>query len=276
MTLSAPRFNKGAPAAGLQGPPFASKEGGMSADTVTAAVLIIGNEILSGRTQDANLAHIAKGLAEQGVILKEARVIPDVPDVIVATVNELRAKYDYLFTTGGIGPTHDDITAECVARAFGLPLILHPDAHRQFLSYYQPGELNEARMRMAMTPEGAELIPNPISRAPGFRIGNVFVMAGIPRVMQAMFDSVKPGLKGGPPVLSRTVECAIPEGLLAKGLGEIQARYQDLDIGSYPYTRRGGFGVALVLRGREPERLDHGKDEVSALIRSLGGDPIEV
>jgi molybdenum cofactor synthesis domain-containing protein len=276
MTLSLPRFNKAPPAAGLQAPPFASKEGGMSADTVTAAVLIIGNEILSGRTQDANLAHIAKGLAEQGVILKEARVIPDVPDVIVATVNELRAKYDYLFTTGGIGPTHDDITAECVARAFGLPLTLHPDAHRQFLSYYQPGELNEARLRMAMTPEGAALIPNPISRAPGFRIANVFVMAGIPRVMQAMFDSVKPGLKGGPPVLSRTVECAIPEGLLAKGLGEIQARYQDLDIGSYPYTRRGSFGVALVLRGREPERLDRGKDEVAALIRSLGGEPIEV
>ena len=245
------------------------------AANITAAVLVIGNEILSGRTQDANLNYIAKGLADAGVILREARVIPDVPDVIVGVVNELRAKYDYLFTTGGIGPTHDDITAECVARAFGLPLTIHPDAHRQFLSYYAPGELNEARLRMAKTPEGATLIPNPISRAPGFQIGNVFVMAGIPSVMQAMFDGVKPNLKGGPPVLSRTVSCAVPEGLLAKGLGEVQDRYADLDIGSYPFTRRGGFGVALVIRGREPQRLDAAKEEVKALIVSLGGTPTE-
>src|ERR1700733_9666212 len=244
----------------------------MSADTiVTAAVLVIGNEILSGRTQDANLAYIAIGLGGAGIALREARVIPDVPEVIIATVNELRAKYDYLFTTGGIGPTHDDITSECVARAFGLPLTIHPDAHRQFLSYYKPGELNEARMRMAMTPEGATLIVNPISRAPGFRIGNVFVMAGIPSVMQAMFDGVKGGLKGGPPVLSRTVECGVPEGLLAKGLGEFQERNDDPDIGSYPFTRRGAFGVALVVRGREPARLERAAAEISDLVRALGG-----
>jgi molybdenum cofactor synthesis domain-containing protein len=247
-----------------------------SAPIVTAAVLIIGNEILSGRTQDANLSFIAQGLAAQGIVLREARVIPDIADVIVATVNELRARHDYLFTTGGIGPTHDDITSECVARAFGLRLTVHPDAHRQFLSYYQPGELNDARMRMAMTPEGATLIVNPISRAPGFRIGNVFVMAGIPSVMQAMFDGVKGGLKGGPPVLSRTVECSIPEGLLAKGLGEIQDRHAELDIGSYPFTRRGGFGVALVVRGREPERLERAVAEISHLIRALGGEPTEL
>ena len=245
------------------------------ADAVTAAVLIIGNEILSGRTQDANLAYIAKGLGEKGVVLREARVIPDVPDVIIATVNELRARYDYLFTTGGIGPTHDDITSECVARAFGLPLTVHPDAHKAFLSYFRPGELNEARMRMAMTPEGATLIPNPISRAPGFRIGNVFVMAGIPSVMQAMFDGVKGSLRGGPPVISRTLVCAIPEGLLAKGLGEIQNAYADLDIGSYPFQRRGTFGVALVVRGREPARLDQCRDAISSLIRALGGTPTE-
>ena len=247
-----------------------------AAPTVTAAVLIIGNEILSGRTQDANLGFIARGLGELGIVLREARVIPDVPAVIIATVNELRAAHDYLFTTGGIGPTHDDITSECVARAFDLPLVVHPDAHRQFLSYYKPGELNEARMRMAMTPEGATLIANPISRAPGFRIGNVFVMAGIPSVMQAMFDGVKGSLKGGPPVLSRTLECGIPEGLLAKGLGDIQGRYGDLDIGSYPFTRRGGFGVALVLRGREAARLDAAVAEVAALIRELGGTPTAV
>jgi molybdenum cofactor synthesis domain-containing protein len=250
----------------------------MSAETsaiVSAAVLIIGNEILSGRTQDLNLAYIAKGLAAHGIVLKEARVIPDVPQTIIDTVNELRAEFDYLFTTGGIGPTHDDITSECVARAFGLPLIVHPEAHAMFLSYYKPGELNEARLRMAMTPEGATLIPNPISRAPGFRIGNVFVMAGIPSVMQAMFDGVKAGLKGGPPVLSRTVSCGVPEGLLAKGLGEIQGRWPDLDIGSYPFTRRGMFGVALVLRGREVPRLDRAKGEVADLIRALGGTPVE-
>ena len=247
-----------------------------AAPDVTAAVLVIGNEILSGRTQDANLNFIAKGLGEAGVVLREARVIPDVPDMIVAAVNELRAKYDYVFTTGGIGPTHDDITSECVARAFGLKLVVHPDAHRQFLSYYGPGELNEARLRMAMTPEGACLIPNPISRAPGFRIGNVFVMAGIPSVMQAMFDGVKPGLKGGPPVLSRTIECAVPEGLLAKGLGEIQGRWPDIDIGSYPFTRRGSFGVALVLRGREATLLDRARDEVAGLVTALGGSPAEV
>jgi molybdenum cofactor synthesis domain-containing protein len=245
------------------------------ASPVTAAVLIIGNEILSGRTQDANLAFLAKGLGEQGVTLSEARVIPDVPDVIIATVNELRRRFTYVFTTGGIGPTHDDITSECVARAFGLPLTVHPEAHKAFLSYYKPGELNEARMRMAMTPEGAELIPNPISRAPGFRIGNVFVMAGIPSVMQAMFDGIKGSLKGGPPVLSRTLVCAIPEGLLAKGLGELQGRYADVDIGSYPFTRRGTFGVALVARGREAARLEQCKDAISSLIRSLGGTPVE-
>ena len=247
-----------------------------AAPSVTAAVLIIGNEILSGRTQDANLGFIARGLGELGIVLREARVIPDIPAVIIATVNELRAGHDYLFTTGGIGPTHDDITSECVARAFDLPLVVHPDAHRQFLSYYKPGELNEARMRMAMTPAGAALIANPISRAPGFRIGNVFVMAGIPSVMQAMFDDVKGSLKGGPPVLSRTLECGIPEGLLAKGLGDIQGRYADLDIGSYPFTRRGGFGVALVLRGREAARLDAAAADVADLIRALGGTPAAV
>jgi len=162
---------------------------------VTACVLIIGNEILSGRTQDVNLNFLAKGLNEAGVRLREARVVPDVPDTIVATVNAVRALYDYVFTTGGIGPTHDDITSECVARAFGVKLILHPDAKRILETHYKPGGLNEARLRMAHVPEGAELILNPVSLAPGFRIGNVFVMAGVPLVMQAMFDGVKGSLE---------------------------------------------------------------------------------
>jgi molybdenum cofactor synthesis domain-containing protein len=241
---------------------------------VTACVLIIGNEILSGRTQDANLAYIAAGLNEVGVTLREARVIPDIEAVIVATVNELRAKFDYVFTTGGIGPTHDDITSESVAKAFGLAWTLHPEAHKIFLEQYKPGELNEARLRMAHTPAGATLIRNPVSRAPGFRIGNVFVMAGIPSVMQGMFDSIKHDLKGGRPMLSRTVTCHLPEGVIAKGLGEIQARYADLDIGSYPFYRRGEFGTSLVLRGREAERLAAGTEEVAALVRGLGDTPI--
>ena len=244
-------------------------------NTVTACVLIIGNEILSGRTQDVNLAYIATGLNEVGVTLREARVIPDIAEVIVATVNEVRAKFDYVFTTGGIGPTHDDITSECVARAFGVPWTLHPEAHKIFLDHYKPGELNEARLRMAHTPEGASLITNPVSRAPGFRMGNVFVMAGIPRVMQAMFDGVKHQLQGGRPMLSRTVSCTLPEGIVAKGLGEIQARYADLDIGSYPFYRRGEFGTSLVLRGRDVERLAAGTEEVMALVRGLGGNPVE-
>lgn len=242
---------------------------------VTACVLIIGNEILSGRTQDANLAYLATGLNEVGVTLREARVIPDITEIIVATVNEMRARYDYVFTTGGIGPTHDDITSECVAKAFGVPWALHPDAHKLFLDHYKPGELNEARLRMAHTPAGATLIRNPVSRAPGFRMENVFVMAGIPRVMQAMFDGIKHDLKGGRPMLSRSVECHLPEGVVAKGLGEIQARYADLDIGSYPFYRRGEFGTSLVLRGRDQDRLAAGAAEVVALVRALGGTPVE-
>jgi molybdenum cofactor synthesis domain-containing protein len=242
---------------------------------VTAAVLIIGNEILSGRTQDANLAYLATGLNEAGVTLREARVIPDIAETIVAAVNELRSTYDYLFTTGGIGPTHDDITSECVAKAFGVPWTLHPEAHRIFLDHYKPGELNEARLRMAHTPEGASLVKNAVSRAPGFRMGNVFVFAGIPRVMQAMFDAVKHDLKGGRPMLSRTVSCHLAEGVIAKGLGEIQGRYADLDIGSYPFYRRGEFGTSLVLRGRDAARLAAGTAQVVALVRDLGGTPVE-
>jgi molybdenum cofactor synthesis domain-containing protein len=242
---------------------------------VTAAVLIIGNEILSGRTQDQNLGYLATGLNSVGVTLREARVVPDIPEMIIAAVNELRATYDYLFTTGGIGPTHDDITSECIAQAFGVPWTLHPEAHKIFLSHYKPGDLNEARLRMAHTPEGASLIINPVSRAPGFRMENVFVMAGIPRVMQAMFDAVKHDLKGGRPMLARTVSCHLPEGVIAKGLGEIQNRYADLDIGSYPFYRRGEFGTSLVLRGRDEARLAAGTEEVTALVKSLGGTPVE-
>ena len=248
--------------------------------TVTACLLVIGNEILSGRTQDANLNFLAKGLNEVGVRLREARVIPDVPETIITTVNEVRTKFDYVFTTGGIGPTHDDITAECVARAFELKLVLDPEAKRRLeIRYRQMGgqvELNEARLRMAHVPEGATLIDNPVSAAPGFQIGNVFVMAGVPAIAQAMFDSVKHRLVGGAKVLARSVNCRLAEGTIAKDLTEIQERYPQIDIGSYPFwSRGGGFGVSLVLRGTDPQELARATEEVAAMITQHGGEPIE-
>jgi len=240
---------------------------------VTACVLIIGNEILSGRTQDENLAFLAKGLNEVGIRLREARVIPDDEDEIVATVNEVRRKFDHVFTTGGIGPTHDDITSPCIAKAFGVPLIVHPEARRLLEGHYPPGGLNEARLRMAQVPEGANLLPNPISRAPGFQIGNVYVLPGVPQIMRAIFSELSHQLKGGDKVLSRSVSCALAEGTIAKGLADLQARYADLEIGSYPYFRRSDFGTTLVLRGTGRPRLDAAADELKALIRELGGDP---
>jgi len=243
--------------------------------TVTAAVLIIGNEILSGRTQDANLAYLAKGLNEVGVRLGEARVIADVEDEIVAAVNALRARHDYVFTTGGIGPTHDDITAECVAKAFARPLIRHAEALRRLDAHYERTgiELNEARLRMANTPEGADLIDNPVSSAPGFRVENVYVMAGVPRICQAMFDGIKHTLVGGAPVLTRTVQCGLPEGKLAAGLKAIQDRFGEVEIGSYPSYRAGGFGVAVVLRTTDAAVLAAATDAVAGLVRELGDTP---
>jgi len=243
--------------------------------TVTACVVIIGNEILSGRTHDANLAFLADGLNEAGIRVREARVIPDIAEEIIAAVNEVRARFDYVFTTGGIGPTHDDITAQSIADAFKVRLILHPEAKRLLESHYPPGALNEARLRMAHVPAGASLLPNPISRAPGFRIGNVFVLPGVPQIMQAIFSELRHDLKGGERMLSRNVSCALAEGVLAKELGALQDRYPDLEIGSYPYFRRGDFGVTLVLRGTDGARLGQATEELTALIRGLGGEPKE-
>lgn len=245
------------------------------ATTVTACVLIIGNEILSGRTQDANLAFLARGLNEAGIRLREARVVADDRDAIVMAVNEVRRSHDYVFTTGGIGPTHDDITAQCIADAFGVALVLHSEAKRLLAGHYPPGALNEARLRMAMMPEGASLLPNPISRAPGFRIGNVFVLAGVPEVMQATFNELKHRLKGGARLYSRNVSCALGEGTIAEDLAALQKRYRDLEIGSYPYFRRNDFGVTLVVRGTERGRIDGAIEELKLLIRRLGSDPQE-
>jgi molybdenum cofactor synthesis domain-containing protein len=244
-------------------------------NTVTACVLVIGNEILSGRTQDLNLQYIGTRLNELGVRLREARVIPDLPEVIIATVNECRAKYDYVFTSGGIGPTHDDITSECIAAAFGVALHKHPDAMALLEPYYPPGEFTEARQRMATVPEGAELIHNPVSAAPGFRVENVYVLAGIPSIMRAMFETVTHQLTGGAPMLSRSVRVAVGESVLAEGLGELQRRYPDIDIGSYPAVRRRQFGVSLVLRGTDADLLDRVMEELKDMLRGLGAEPEE-
>jgi molybdenum cofactor synthesis domain-containing protein len=240
---------------------------------VTACVLIIGNEILSGRTQDENLGFLARGLNEAGIRLREARVIADIAEVIIATVNDVRRRFDYVFTTGGIGPTHDDITAQCIADAFGVPLIVDPDARQLLETHYPPGQLNAARLRMAMVPEGAALLPNPISRAPGFQIGNVFVLPGVPSIMQGIFEQLKYRLAGGDKVLSRSVSCRLGEGTLAKDLAALQDRWPDVEIGSYPYFRRGDFGVTLVLRSTDRDRLLAATEELRSLVRQLGGEP---
>lgn len=245
-----------------------------SGRTVTACLLIIGNEILSGRTKDANLAFLGENLNEIGVRLMEARVVPDIEAVIVETLNEVRGKFDYVFTTGGIGPTHDDITSSCVAKAFGVPWSLHPEAHALLKAHYAEGELNEARLRMAHTPEGASLIENPVSKAPGFQMGNVFVMAGIPRVMQAMFESLKSRLTGGATVLSVTLAVSLPEGAVAAGLGAAQERFPEVEMGSYPYRTGDRFGVRLVLRSVDEQLLEAAVDSVAAMIRDLGDEPL--
>lgn len=239
----------------------------------TAAVLVIGNEILSGRTKDANLPHLGETLAAVGIPVREARVVPDVEAEIIDAVNALRAKHSYVFTTGGIGPTHDDITSDCVAKAFGVALELNPDAVARLEAHYAAGQLNEARLRMARIPAGATLVDNPISAAPGYRIGNVFVMAGVPNIMRAMLDGVLPTLQGGPPVHARTVSCELAEGTIAAELGALQERYGDLEIGSYPYFRAGYFGVSLVLRGTDEARLDAAAAELADIVRRLGGTP---
>jgi molybdenum cofactor synthesis domain-containing protein len=242
---------------------------------VTAAVLVIGNEILSGRTKDVNLGYLAEELTKLGVRLREARVIADVEGDIVAAVNDCRARYDYVFTTGGIGPTHDDITSASVARAFGVPLMLDERARALLARNYPPGGLNEARLRMAHVPQGASLIDNPVSAAPGFRMANVFVMAGVPAIMRAMFDGLKYTLVGGKPMISLTVSAFLAEGIIAAGLGALQQRYPDLDIGSYPFFRQGRFGASFVMRGTEQARLDAAAKEHIALVRELDAEPIE-
>jgi molybdenum cofactor synthesis domain-containing protein len=248
----------------------------MSERTVTAALVIIGNEILSGRTQDANLAFLAQELNGIGIQLREARVVPDAEADIVEAVNACRAKHDHVFTTGGIGPTHDDITAASVARALDRPLVRHPEAERRLLAYYPPEKVNEARMKMADTPEGAELIDNPVSVAPGFTVENVHVLPGVPSILQAMLPGLKPKLQGGAVVHSRTLTVFCPEGELARPLGEIQARHPTVEIGSYPFMRQDRFGAAVVLRSVDEAAIAATADELLAVVRERGIELLEL
>lgn len=248
----------------------------MSERTVTAALVIIGNEILSGRTQDANLAFLARALNEAGVQMREVRVVPDAEADIVDAVNACRARYDHVFTTGGIGPTHDDITSACVAKAFGVPFGFHPEAERRLRAYYPPEKLNDARLKMAQTPEGAELIDNPVSVAPGFTIGNVHVLPGVPSILQAMFAGLKPRLQGGAVVASRTITVVCPEGDVAQALAEIQRQWPTVEIGSYPFMRQGSFGTSLVLRSIDEDAITAAADAILAEVRSRGVEVLDL
>ena len=233
----------------------------------TAAILVIGDEILSGRTRDANMHYLAGELATKGIDLKEARIVPDVQDAIVAALNALRARYDHVFTSGGIGPTHDDITADAVAAAFGLPLHVRDDARDLLARHYDRSglEFNEARMRMARIPEGAVLIDNPISAAPGFSMENVHVMAGVPNIFQAMVASLLPRLTGGRPLLSQTLRIERGEGSVAKPLAALAAEFDDLSFGSYPFIQNGAYGTNIVVRGSDAGRLDAAMARLAAI-----------
>ena len=243
----------------------------------TAAVLVIGNEILSGRTQDINISYMAKGFTGHGIRLAEARIIPDIDSVIIDTVNALRTTNSYVFTTGGIGPTHDDITADCIAKAFDVGIDIHPEAEKRLLTYWQERDIkpNADRLRMARIPHGAQLIDNPVSAAPGFAIDNVYVMAGVPRIMQAMFDSILPTLRQGAVIESVSVLCNLGEGTIAAPLRELQARFPDVDLGSYPGQMDGKFRVALVARSADTEQLTKMDTLLRNLVIGAGGNVID-
>ena len=239
-------------------------------DRVTAAVLIIGDEILSGRTQDTNLNFIAKYIGTYGVDLAEARVVGDIKEEIIAALNTLRARYDYVVTTGGIGPTHDDITADCVAEAFGVALYEHPDIIAMMESRWQ-GEITPARRRMSRVPEGGSLVLNPVNGPPGFQIGNVFVLAGVPQVMRGMLEDVVPRLRSGAVVISKTVRIVgTGEGVIASPLEAVAKAHPDQSLGSYPFFGPDGYGTNLVVRGRDAGAVDATVTELLAALQAVG------
>ena len=240
----------------------------------SAAIILIGNELLSGRTQDTNLAYMATGLAAHGIRVTETRIIPDDESVIVNTLNVLRKANTYVFTTGGIGPTHDDITADCIAKAFGVSIAIHAEAEATLLAYWAERDIepNEDRLRMARIPAGASLVANPVSAAPGFCLDNVYVFAGVPRIMQAMFDSVLPNLQRGAVIDSVSVRCGLGEGTIAAPLRALQERYPDVDLGSYPGRMDGKFMVTLVARSSDAAKLKSVEQELVKLVLEAGGE----
>ena len=240
----------------------------------TAALLVIGDEILSGRTQDKNVAQVAIWLNDQGIRLAEVRIVPDVVERIAEAVNELRSSNDYLFTTGGIGPTHDDITVDAIAAAFGVPVVVHPVARDILERFYEDrGGVNEARLRMARVPEGAELIENRLSGAPGVRIENVYIMAGVPSIAATMLQALEGKLEGGRPVVSITVGAFVPESEVADLLRETERSHDGVSIGSYPFTKDGRFGANFVIRSEDAAVLRQCADELSNGLIKAGYEP---
>ena len=240
----------------------------------TAAIIVIGDEILSGRTKDKNIGWLAEQLSLQGIMLREARVIPDVRETIIETVKMLSAAHDLVFTSGGIGPTHDDITTECIAAAFGRKVIRHPEAEARLIAHYEGTdiEFNAARRKMADIPEGADLINNPLSAAPGFILGNVHVFAGVPSILQAMFEGVRDQLPGGVAMTRLTVQCAIGEGTIATIMENVQAKHEGVSIGSYPWFKPGQFGTAAVVSGLDPQITMAAAEALAAGVRDLGAN----
>ena len=245
--------------------------------TWTAALVVIGDEILSGRTQDRNVEQVALWLNDQGIRLAEVRIVPDETPRIVEAVNALRAAHDYLFTTGGIGPTHDDITVDAIAAAFGVPVVVHPHARAILEDYYRdrPGGLTEARLRMARTPEGAELIPNPSSGAPGVKIGNVYILAGVPHIAASMIEALTGKLEGGRPVVSVTVGARAPESDVADLLRETEEAHPGVAIGSYPFFKDGRYGANFVIRSEDVELARETGSDLSQRLREAGFEPVE-
>ncbi len=242
----------------------------------TAALIVIGDEILSGRTQDRNIAQLATWLNVQGIRLGEVRVVADVEGAIVEAVNALRARNDYVFTTGGIGPTHDDITVDSIAAALGVPVIVHPEARAILEAYYETrGGLTDARLRMARVPDGGELIQNRMSGAPGIRIGNIFIMAGVPHIAAAMLDSLTGTLEGGLPVVSGTLGCWVGESEVAELLRSVERAHDGVAIGSYPFFREGRTGANFVIRATDPAVVDACIADLSAQLRTAGREPVE-
>ena len=233
---------------------------------VNAAIVIIGNEILSGRTQDVNISIISKWLNTLGVRVLEVRVIPDVEERIIETINELRRNFDYVFTTGGIGPTHDDITSESISKAFGLKYEIHKEAFKILENYYKTGEFNEGRQRMTKMPSKAKLILNPTSGAPGFIVENVFCLPGIPSILQSMLGVLKNNIIGGKPILSHIINLRTVESEIAKPLSEVQDKNKDIEIGSYPFFKAGKLGVSIVLRSEDQSKIDDCNSQILKFI----------